>query len=57
MPAGTGKQPPYVLPEANLVVVRFGAIEGRTTSSDAEFLKPLLGEAANPTLASAETTP
>ena len=55
MAAGKGKQRLYVLPDANLVVVRFGAIDGGNTYSDAEFLKLLLGESA--TRASASTAP
>ena len=56
MAAGKGKQRLYVLPEANLVVVRFGAIDGGNTYSDAEFLKLLLEEAAKPARTSAEQT-
>jgi hypothetical protein len=44
-----------VLPEANLVVVRFGAIDGGNTYADAEFLKLLLGKSA--TRAPASTAP
>ena len=56
MAAGKGKQRLYVLPEANLVVVRFGAIDGGNTYSDAEFLKLLLGEAAKPARTNAAPT-
>lgn len=56
MAAGKGKQRLYVLPDANLVVVRFGAIDGGNTYSDAEFLKLLLEEAAKPARTSAEQT-
>jgi CubicO group peptidase (beta-lactamase class C family) len=55
MAAGKGKQRLYVLPEANLVVVRFGAIDGGNTYADAEFLKLLLGKSA--TRAPASTAP
>jgi CubicO group peptidase (beta-lactamase class C family) len=44
MAAGKGKQRLYILPGDNLVVVRFGKLEGGRGFSDAEFLRLLLGE-------------
>ncbi len=46
MAAGKGKQRLYILPGHDLVVVRFGAVDGGRDFEDARFLAPLLGGAA-----------
>ncbi|MFM1867726.1 MAG: hypothetical protein RL591_1134, partial [Planctomycetota bacterium] len=55
MAAGKGMQRLYVLPEANLVVVRFGSVDGGNNYADAEFLKLMLGE--NMSSAATKTAP
>ncbi|MFM1822608.1 MAG: hypothetical protein RI967_874 [Planctomycetota bacterium] len=46
MAAGKGKQRLYILPGHELVVVRFGAVDGGRDFEDARFLALLLGGAA-----------
>ena len=55
MAAGKGKQRLYILPEHDLVVVRFGAVDGGRSFEDARFLTLLLGDAPSASITDRDT--